>query len=155
MDLDGLLIQAQTLFLGDEELLGHQALVALELDHFSEVRVARVDDGAIAREFLLDDTQNLFWVEFDRQALDGSQGLAAIALCAWSADRTPWGAVVPRTLDANVNVRLGLLGLAIVLIGFGERIDDLEILDRWLSDIPLHLVGSFLGVCSDAVNDSP
>ena len=79
MDLDGLGIQLQPFLLIDEELLHIFALVALELNHLAHLRV--VDDGAIAGELLLDHLQDLLLVEFLRQALDGRQCLATIALC--------------------------------------------------------------------------
>jgi hypothetical protein len=79
MDLDGLRIQLQPILLIDQELLHILALVALELDHLAHLRV--VDDGAIAGEFLLDDLEDLLLVELLRQALDGGQCLATIALC--------------------------------------------------------------------------
>ena len=87
VDLDGLGIQLQALLLVDQELLHILALVALQLDHLSHLRV--VDDGAIARELLLDHLEDLLLVEFLGQALDRGQCLATIAL-----------------LDADVNVVL-------------------------------------------------
>lgn len=39
------------------------------------------------------------------------------------------GAEVIRTLDADVNIVLGLLGLASVLIGLRERVECAQILD--------------------------
>lgn len=62
VDLDGLGIQLQALLLINQELLHILALVALQLDHLSHLRV--VHDGAIARELLLDDLEDLLLVEF-------------------------------------------------------------------------------------------
>ena len=78
VDLDGLGIQLEPLLLVDEELLHVLALVALQLDHLAHLRV--VDNGAIARKFLLDHLEDLLLVELFRQALDRRQGLATIAL---------------------------------------------------------------------------
>ncbi|RUS14044.1 hypothetical protein BC937DRAFT_94429 [Endogone sp. FLAS-F59071] len=54
------------------------ALVACELEHFAELFI--IDNGAVAREFLLESAQHFIQVELLRNALDGRQGLAAIAL---------------------------------------------------------------------------
>ena len=79
VNLDGLGIQLEALLLVDEEFLHVLALVALQLDHLAHLRV--VDDGAIARELLLDHLEDLLLVELLRQALHRRQGLAAIAFC--------------------------------------------------------------------------
>lgn len=82
MDLDGLGIQLQAFFFVNEEFLHILALVALQLNHFAHFRI--IDDGAIARELLLDHLQDLLLVEFLWQALHCRQSFAAIALCAHS-----------------------------------------------------------------------
>lgn len=114
MDLDGLRIQLQPLLLIDQELLHILALVALELDHLAHLGV--VDDGAIAGELLLDDLEDLLLVELLWQALDRGQCLATIALCegvsvSWvtgTFGECEWSL----TLDTDVDVVLGLLGVA-------------------------------------------
>jgi hypothetical protein len=79
VDLDGLAIEAQAVFLIGQEILDIFALIALQLDHLSHLRVG--DDGAIAGELLLDHLEDLLLVEFLGQALDRGQGFATIALC--------------------------------------------------------------------------
>ena len=79
MDLYGFGIEPQPLFLIGEELLNILALVALELDHLTHLRVG--DDGAIASELLLDHLEDLLLVKFLGQALDRGQRLTTIALC--------------------------------------------------------------------------
>jgi hypothetical protein len=76
--LDGLGINFQSLFLVDKELLHDIALVALQLNHVTSLFI--VDDGAVAGELLLDDLEDLLQIELGRNTLDGSQGLASIAL---------------------------------------------------------------------------
>ena len=77
--LDGLRIKTKALLLVGQEVLNILALISLELDDLTHLGVC--DYGSIACEFLLDDLENLLLVELLRQALDGSQGLASIALC--------------------------------------------------------------------------
>jgi len=103
MDLDGLGVKLQTLFLVGKKLLDILALIALELDHLAHLRV--VDDGAIASELLLDDLEDLLLVELLRQALDRRQGLTTIAL-----------------LNPYMDVILRLLCFAGVLVGLGEGV---------------------------------
>jgi len=79
VDLDGLGIELQTFLLIDQKLLHVLALVALQLDHLAHLGVD--DDGAIARELLLDHLEDLLLVELLGQALDCGQSLATIALC--------------------------------------------------------------------------
>jgi hypothetical protein len=78
-NLDGFGVNLQTLLLIYEKFLHDIALIALQLNHVSGFLI--VDNGAVACELLLDDLENLLQVEFGRNALDGSQGLATIALC--------------------------------------------------------------------------
>lgn len=80
VNLDSLAIKAEALFLIGQEVLHIFALVALELDHLSHLRVC--DDGAIAGKLLLNDLEDLLLVEFLGQTLDRRQGFATIALCA-------------------------------------------------------------------------
>lgn len=94
------------------------ALVTLQLDDLAKIRV--FDDGAVTGKLLLDDLEDFLLVEATGQALDGRQGLAAVTL-----------------LDTNVDVVLGLLGSLganVGLLGIGEGVDGLEVLDgrhRW------------------------
>jgi hypothetical protein len=78
VDLYGLDIKTEAIFLIGEEILDVLALVALELDHLSHLGVG--DDGAIAGKLLLDHFEDLLLVELLRQALDRGQRLATIAL---------------------------------------------------------------------------
>jgi len=110
MDLDGLGIKFETLFLVGEELLNILALISLELNHLSHLSVD--DDGAIASEFLLDDLEDLLLVKLLGQALNSCQSLTTIAL-----------------LNTNVYVILRLLGLSCIFVGFGEGVEGLEIFD--------------------------
>lgn len=80
MDLDGLAIETQALLLVGQEVLNIFALVTLELDHLTHLRVS--DDGAITGELLLDDLEDLLLVKLLGQPLDGGQRLATIAFCA-------------------------------------------------------------------------
>ena len=68
VDLDSLGIKTQALFLVRQEILHIFALVSLQLDHLSHLRVG--NDGAIAGELLLDHFEDLLLVEFLGQALD-------------------------------------------------------------------------------------
>lgn len=79
MDLDGLGVEGEALFLIDEEFLDVLALVALQLDHLAHLRVD--NNGAIAGKLLLDDLENLLLVKLLWQALDRGQSLATITLC--------------------------------------------------------------------------
>jgi hypothetical protein len=81
--LDGLRIKTKALLLVGQEVLDILALISLELDDLTHLGVC--DYGSIAGEFLLDDLEDLLLVELLRQALNGSQGLASIALCVVSA----------------------------------------------------------------------
>jgi len=113
MDLDGLGIDFQSLFLIDEEVLYDIALVALELNHVTSLFI--VDDGAVAGKLLLDDLEDLLQIKLGRNAFDGGQGFASIAL-----------------LDANVDIGLSLLliGFAgILILRIREGIERLEVLD--------------------------
>lgn len=78
VNLDGRGIEAQTFLLVREELLNILALVALELDDLTHLRVAH--DGAIASELLLDHLEDLLLVELLGETLDSRQGLATVAL---------------------------------------------------------------------------
>jgi len=99
MDLDCLRINFQSLFLVDKELLHGIALVALQLNHVAGLFI--VDNCAVASELLLDDFEDLLQIEFGRNAFNGSQGLASIAL-----------------LDTNMDIGLSLFlsGFACILI---------------------------------------
>lgn len=79
VDLDSLAVKTQALLLIRHEILHIFALVSLQLNHLSHLRVG--DDGAIAGELLLDHFEDLLLVEFLGQALDRRQGFATIALC--------------------------------------------------------------------------
>lgn len=89
VNLDGRSIEAQTFLLVREELLNILALVALELDDLTHLRVAH--DGAIASELLLDHLEDLLLVELLGETLDSRQGLATVALwicmLAWYGSR--------------------------------------------------------------------
>jgi hypothetical protein len=82
VDLDGLAIKAQALLLVGHKVLHIFALVSLQLDHLSHLRVG--DNGAITGKLLLDDFENLLLIKLLGQALDRGQGLATIALCIGS-----------------------------------------------------------------------
>jgi len=113
VDLDGLGIDFEPLFLVDEEVFHGIALVALELDDLSGARVG--DNGAIASELLLDDLENLLEIKLRRNALDRGQGFASIAL-----------------LDANVDVlSFGLCTSVsrVLVLRIREGIERLEVLD--------------------------
>jgi hypothetical protein len=77
VDLDGLCVEAEAIFLIGHKVLDVLALVALELDHLAHLRVG--DDGAIAGKLLLDDLEDLLLVKLLGKALDGRQSLATIA----------------------------------------------------------------------------
>jgi len=111
MDLDGLWIKLQTVFLIREEVLNILALIALELNHLSHLGVN--DNGAIASKFLLDDLKDLLLIEFLRETLDSCQSLTTIAL-----------------LNTDVDVVLRLLDVSCIFVGFGEGVKRLEVVDR-------------------------
>jgi len=113
MDLDGLGINLQSLLLVDEKLLHDISLVALKLDHVAGLFI--VDYGAIAGELLLNDLEDLLEVELGWNALDGGQGLAAIAL-----------------LNAYVDIRLGRLlsrFSSILILRIRKGIERFEVLN--------------------------
>jgi len=113
MDLDGLGINLQSLLLVDEKLLHDISLVALKLDHVTGLFI--VDYGAIAGELLLNDLEDLLEVELGWNALDGGQGLAAIAL-----------------LNAYVDIRLGRLlsrFSSILILRIRKGIERFEVLN--------------------------
>jgi len=111
MDLDGLWIKLQTLFLVREELLNILALIALKLDHLAHLSID--DNGAIASELLLDDLEDLLLIEFLGETLDSCQSLTTIAL-----------------LNTDMNIVLRLLDVSCILVGFGEGVKRLEVFDR-------------------------
>jgi hypothetical protein len=97
---DRLHVQFKAIFC-DQEFLDIFALIALELNHLAHLTIG--DDGAIAgcseksvcviltikmmcylslTELLLDDLEDLLLIEFLREALDSSQSLTTISLCA-------------------------------------------------------------------------
>jgi len=110
MDLNGLGIKLETLFLVGEKLLYIFALITLKLDHLSHLTIN--DNGAIASELLLDDLEDLFLIEFLWKTLDSGQSLTTIAL-----------------LDTNVYVILGLLCLSCIFVRFCERVKRSQIFD--------------------------
>lgn len=91
---------------------------------------------------LLDDLENLLVIKLGRDTLHGGQGLASIALCnipsALNISRTKVAAARPKghatvgrvtaghrgkhTLNANMDILLGLSSLSRVLVGFGEGV---------------------------------
>lgn len=97
-------------------------------------------------ELLLDDLEDLLEIELFRDTLHGGQGFAPITLCNNSSapekvvkerlvrytsrrrrERRESGAMAgyglkKRTLDANMNIFLGLNSLSRVLVGFGEGV---------------------------------
>jgi hypothetical protein len=85
VDLDVTLIQLKAVVLVDEEVPDQLALVALELDHLTELPVE--DGGAIAGKLLLDDFEDLSLVKLLGKSLDRSQGLASIALLNTDMDK--------------------------------------------------------------------
>jgi len=109
MDLDGLRIEFEAVLV-DQEFLNVLALIPLKLDHLAHLTVN--NNGPIAREFLLDDLENFLLIELLRQALYSRQSLTTISL-----------------LNPNMDVVLRLLSLASVVVGFGEGVEGLEVLD--------------------------
>jgi len=109
MDLDSLCVKLEAI-LCDQELLNIFALITLKLNHLAHLTIC--DDCAIACELLLDDLENLLLVEFLGKTLDGCQSLTTIAL-----------------LNANVDVVLGLLRFASVVVGLREGVKGFEVLD--------------------------
>jgi len=92
MNLDGLGINLQSLFLVYEEFLDNIALVSLKLDHVAGLLI--IDDGAIASKLLLDDFENLLEIKLGWDSFDSRQRFTTISL-----------------LDTNMDVGLdGLLG---------------------------------------------
>jgi hypothetical protein len=93
-------------------------------------------------EFLLDDLENLLVVKLAGNSLHSSQGFAAITLCSllvslsgccvthWAVgDSGRWRL----TLDADMDVLLGLSSLSRVLVGFGEGVfNDCLVSDKGL-----------------------
>jgi len=110
MDLDGLGIEFETLFLVGEKLLNILTLISLKLNHLSHLSID--DNSAIASELLLDNLEDLLLIEFLGQTLNSRQRLTTIAL-----------------LNTNVDIILRLLGLSCVFVGFGEGVEGLEIFD--------------------------
>jgi len=109
MDLNGLGIELQTLFLVCEELLDILALISLKLDHLSHLRID--NNGAIASELLLNDLEDFLLIEFLGETLDSSQRLTTIAL-----------------LNTNVYIILRLLDVSKFLGFFSEGVKGLEVL---------------------------
>jgi hypothetical protein len=106
VNLDGLLVETETVFTVNEEVFDLEAMIALELDHLSHaLGLGVADDGSIAGKSLLDDLENLLVVELGRNTLNGGQGLTSITL-----------------LNANMDVFLGLGSLSRVFVGFGEGV---------------------------------
>jgi hypothetical protein len=69
VDLDGLDLKTQAVFLVRQEILHIFALISLQLDHLAHLAFG-IDDGAIAGKLLLDDFEDLLLVEFLGEALD-------------------------------------------------------------------------------------
>jgi len=125
MDLDGLGIDFQALFLVDEEVFHGIALVALELDHVASLFI--VHNGTVAGKLLLDDLEDFLEIKLGRNALDGGQGLTTIAL-----------------LDADMDVGLGgLLGrfASILILRIRKGIERFEVLDILSGHMSLWLRG--------------
>jgi hypothetical protein len=80
--LHGRGLETQTFLLVREELLNILALVALELDDLTHLRVAH--DGAIASELLLNHLEDLLLVKFLGETLDSGQGLTTVTLCVFA-----------------------------------------------------------------------
>lgn len=78
MDLDRLSVKTKALLLVNEELLYVLALISLKLNDLTHLGI--VHDSAIAGELLLDDLEDLLLIKLLWETLDGSQGLASIAL---------------------------------------------------------------------------
>jgi len=113
MDLDDGGVNGQTVLFVGKEVLDGVSLVSLELDHITGFLVGH--DGAIARELLLDDLEDLLQVKFGWNASDRSEGLPAVALLK------PYMDVV---------LVLALLGLpGILILSIREGIETLEVLD--------------------------
>jgi len=111
VDLDGLVIEAEASLLVGEEFPDLGTLITLELNHLAHLAVA--NDGAIASKLLLDNLENLLVVKLAGDTLNSGQSLASITL-----------------LNTDMDVFLGCLGsFARVLVGFGEGIVGLEVLD--------------------------
>jgi len=89
VNLNGLWVNLETLFLVDEEFLHNIALITLKLDHVASLVI--VDDGAVAGELFLDDLEDLFEVEFGWNTLDSGQGFTTITLL--DTDVNVWEAV--------------------------------------------------------------
>lgn len=86
-------------------------------------------------ELLLNDLENLLVIELRRNALHRGQGLTSITLCGTVSFRlfgavstlqreavTRQWSIERRTLDADMDVLLGLSSLSRVLVGFGEGV---------------------------------
>jgi len=123
MDLDGRGVESKPSNIGivcilgftgfglfNQELSDLLALVALELNHLTQLRVG--GDATIAGELLLDELEDLLPVKPLRKTLDGSQGLSAIAL-----------------LNPYMDVLFRLLSLAGFFVSFGEGVAGFEVFD--------------------------
>ena len=98
-----------------QERRGAHALVALKLDDRSQLGV--VDDGAVAAELLLEGLDDLLVVERLVEALDGRQGLAAVALLDADVD-----IVLGRCRGGASCCALGRGGLLLGVGGVGKRV---------------------------------
>ena len=83
VDFDGLGVHLETRWVNEKVLHGI-ALISLQLNNITRLLV--LDYGAIASELLLDDLQDFLEVELCRDAFDGSQSLAAVALLDTDVD---------------------------------------------------------------------
>jgi hypothetical protein len=103
VDLDSLAIKTQALLLIRHEILHILALVSLQLNHLSHLRVG--DDCAIAGELLLDHFENLLLVKLLGKALDRCQGFATIALCAGLAPALREMAITRNAVEMDALVK--------------------------------------------------
>jgi len=113
MDLNGLGIDFQSLFLVYKKFLHSISLITLKLNHVAGLFI--VDDGSVAGKLLFDNLENLLQIELGWNSFDCSQGLATIAL-----------------LNTNVDVGLcSLLGCfsSILILRIREGIERFKVLD--------------------------
>ncbi len=64
--------------LGNQELLGLDTMISLQLDDFTHIII--LDDVSIAGEFLLEGFEDTLLVQIGWDALDSGQGLSSISL---------------------------------------------------------------------------
>lgn len=113
VDLDSLLIEAESFVFVGEEFLDLQTLVALKLNHLAHtLGLSVANDRAIASKVLLHNLEDLLVIKLARYALHSGQGLPPITL-----------------LNAYMDILLGLFSLSGVVVGLGEGVVGLEIFD--------------------------